>query len=161
MFNSKSASYSFGETVREIVEPLCQSEQIEFVHAERVSDRGRTIVRIYIDRQPGGITISDCVNMNKQMGYLLDVHLEDIGSYNLEISSPGPNRPLTKISDFERFKGKMANVEIAEPVNGRKKFKGLIDGIENGHIILTIDQQTVKIGYDQISKARLSATHGE
>lgn len=160
MLKVKSDICSFSETVKKIVEPTCQAQQIEFVHAERVSDRGRTIVRIYLDK-PDGITIEDCVYMNRELGDLLDVNLEDIGPYHLEISSPGPNRPLTKISDFERFKGKRVSVEIAEPLNGRKKFKGSLEGIENGNIILTIDQQTVTIEYSKISKARLSATHGE
>ncbi|MBF0378172.1 MAG: ribosome maturation factor RimP [Desulfamplus sp.] len=161
MFKGKSETCcSFGETVRKIVEPLCETEQIEFVHAERLSDRGKTTIRIYIDKQ-GGVTIDDCVNINRQLGDILDVNLEDIGHYNLEISSPGPNRPLTKMSDFERFKGKKVNLEITEPINGRKKFKGLIEGIDDRYIILNIDQQIVKIEYDKISKARLSATHGE
>ncbi|MBF0234184.1 MAG: ribosome maturation factor RimP [Desulfamplus sp.] len=161
MFKSKSDTCSFSETVRKIVEPLCQMEQIEFVHAERVSDRGRIVIRIYLDKT-GGITIADCILMNRHLGDLLDVHLENPGPYHLEISSPGPNRPLTKMEDFERFKGKRVSIETAELVNGRKKYKGFIDGIENGNILLlTIDQQTVKIEYDKISKARLSATHGE
>jgi len=160
MVKGERDTCSFSETVREITEPLCQTEQIEFVHAERVSDRGRTIVRIYLDK-PGGITIEDCVYMNRQLGDLLDINLEDLGSYNLEISSPGPNRPLTKISDFERFRGKQVRVEIAEPINGRKKFKGSLEGIENGNVFLTIDQQRVIIEYNKISKARLSSTHGE
>lgn len=160
MFKGKNETCSFGETVRKIVEPLCEIAQIEFVHAERLSDRGKTTIRIYIDKQ-GGVTIDDCVSMNRQLGDILDVNLEDIGQYNLEISSPGPNRPLTKISDFERFKGKKVNLEIAESINGRKKFKGLIEGIDDRNIILNIDQQIVKIEYDKISKAKLSATHGE
>ncbi|MBF0468937.1 MAG: ribosome maturation factor RimP [Desulfamplus sp.] len=160
MFKEKRGPSCFSDTIKRIVEPLCQAEQMEFVHAQRVSDRGKIIIRIYLDKT-GGITIADCVLMNRRLGDLLDVNLEDFGPYNLEISSPGPNRPLTKIEDFERFKGKRVNIEIAEPVNGRKKFKGLLDGTENGNIILIIDQQTVKIEYDKISKARLSATHGE
>ena len=160
MCKERSDTCSFGETIRKIVEPLCESEKIEFVYAERVSDRGRTVIRIYLDKE-GGITIDDCVNMNRQFGDILDVNLEDIGKYNLEVSSPGPRRPLIKISDFERFKGSQVNVEITEPLNGRKKFKGLLEGIEGDNIVLNIDQQTVKIEYDKISKARLSASHGE
>ncbi len=161
----KDDTCSFGETVRKIAEPLCEAEQIEFVHAERLSDRGRTIVRVYIDKK-GGITIDDCVNINRLLGDILDLHLDDIGHYNLEVSSPGPNRPLTKIADFERFKGKQINLEIVEPINGRKKFKGLLEGIEDKNIFLninnnTLEQQIVKIEYDNISKARLAATHGE
>ncbi|MBF0301496.1 MAG: ribosome maturation factor RimP [Desulfamplus sp.] len=160
MLKEKNNTCSFGETVRKIAEPLCEAEQIEFVHAERLSDRGRTIIRIYLDKECG-ITIDDCVNMNRQIGDILDVHLEDIGHYNLEISSPGPRRPLTKMSDFERFKGKQISLEVTESINGRKKFKGLLEGIEDENIILTIEQQTVKIEYDNVSKARLAATHGE
>ncbi len=160
MSEVKKNFYSFNETVKQLVEPLCNAEQIEFVYAERLSDRGRTIVRIYLDKE-GGIKIDDCVSMNRQIGNILDIHLDDINHYNLEVSSPGPNRPLTKVSDFERFKGNMISLEIAEPVNGRKRFKGLLEGIENGDIILNIDQQRVTIEFDNVAKARLAATHGE
>ncbi|MBF0389911.1 MAG: ribosome maturation factor RimP [Desulfamplus sp.] len=160
MLKGISDARSFSEFIRKIVEPLCQAQKIEFVYAEHLHDRGRAIIRISLDKD-GGITIDDCVSMNRQLGDVIDIHLEDIGHYNLEISSPGPNRPLTKISDFERFKGKRVNLEIAEPINGRKKFKGLLDGVVDNDIILIIDQQRVEIGYDNIAKAKLLATHGE
>ncbi len=160
MGKHKNCADSVVAAIKEIADPLCQSENMEFVHAESLSDRGGTLIRIYLDK-PGGITIDDCVYMNRQLGDLFDVHLGDIGPYRLEISSPGARRPLTKPSDFERFKGEHAKVEIVVPVDGRKHFSGLIEGIEERKITLAIDQQRVNIEFDQIKKARLSALHGE
>ena len=143
------------EQVKELAVPLCNSEQFEFVHAECVSDRGTTVVRLYVDK-PGGITIDDCVYLNRELGDLMDVHLEGIEAYRLEVSShQAPNRPLTKPDDFQRFKGQMVRVETVQPIDGRKRFKGLLGGMMDKNIILTLDQSRVEIPYDQIGKARL------
>ncbi len=151
---------SIVETVRDVAEPLCQSENIEFVHVDALSDRGGTILRIYLDK-PGGITIDDCVYMNRQLGDLLDVHLDAMGPYRLEVSSPGPKRPLTKPSDFERFKGEYAVVELVMPVDGRRRFTGCIESSDASEVVLIIDGEHRSFGFDRIKKARLSGTHGE
>lgn len=148
------------ETVRGIAEPLCQSENMEFVHVESLSDRGGTILRIYLDK-PGGITIDDCVYMNRQLGDLFDVHLDEMGPYRLEISSPGPKRPLNKSEDFDRFKGECAVVELLMPVNGRRRFTGTIVASDASEVILSVDGERYAFELDRIKKARLSGTHGE
>ncbi len=160
MGKQKKCADSVVDAIKEIAVPLCQSENMEFVHAESLSDRGGTLIRIYLDKT-GGITIDDCVYMNRQLGDLFDIHLGDIGHYRLEISSPGIRRPLTDPSDFERFKGKHAKVEIMLPVDGRRHFSGFIEGIQERKITLIVDQQRVNIEFDQIKKARLSGVHGE
>ncbi|MBF0200115.1 MAG: ribosome maturation factor RimP [Desulfamplus sp.] len=148
------------DAVKGVAEPLCLSENMEFVHAEYLVDGGGPVLRIYLDK-PGGIGIDDCVYMNRQLGDLLDIELQDIGSYRLEISSPGPRRPLTKPLDFERFRGESARVEIMAPSDTRKRFTGVIDGVEGDSVTLLVDGQAVMIKFDQIKRARLSGAHGE
>ncbi len=162
MVKQKTCVGSVIETIKEIAEPLCQSENIEFVYAETLSECGSALVRIYIDKL-GGITIDDCIYMSRQLGDLFDIHLEDVEPYRLEVSSPGLNRPLTKPSDFERFKGEYVNVEIVPfEKNGQKRFAGLNDGIEGDIVTLIVDRQRVYIKFAQIKKAKLSgAAHGE
>ena len=141
--------------IEEVAEPLCFAEGFELVHVERLSDQGGMLVRIYLDK-PGGITIDDCVHMTRQLGDLIDVHLEDIDSYRLEISSPGSKRPLKKTADFERFKGKKVKIETAELIDGRKRFTGILNGIQNGRVEVVVNKNTIAFQFEQISKSRLA-----
>ena len=141
--------------IEEVAEPLCLAEGFELVHVERLSDRGGMLVRIYLDK-PGGITIDDCVHMTRQLGDLIDVHLEDIDSYRLEISSPGSKRPLKKAADFERFKGKKVKIETFELIDGRKRFTGILNGIQNGRVEVVVNKNTIAFQFEQISKSRLA-----
>ena len=145
--------------VREVTEPLCEAEGFELVHVEFQPEAGGRILRLYIDK-PGGVTLDDCVNISRQVSDLLDISFEDLGSYNLEVSSPGLERPLGKQSDYDRFKGRMIKIKTSQPINGRKNFKGILSGISGGVVSVSIDGQTVVIPYKEISKARL-VIHGE
>ncbi|MBW1849854.1 MAG: ribosome maturation factor RimP [Deltaproteobacteria bacterium] len=127
---------------------------MELVHIEYQRERGGRKLRFYIDK-PGGVTLDDCVNINRQSGDLLDVILEDTGPYNLEVSSPGPERPLGKETDFERFRGRTARIKTTQRVDGRKKFKGVLMGISKGTVNLRVEDQTVFIPFGEISRARL------
>jgi ribosome maturation factor RimP len=86
----------------------------------------------------------------------LDVNLDDAGPYNLEVTSPGPERPLAKIQDFDRFKGHRAKIKIRGILNGQKNFKGVILGVTGDQVRLQMDEQTITIPYADISKARLT-----
>ena len=143
------------EKIEKLVEPLCLAEDIEFVHSECVGANGTRIVRIFMDRQ-GGITIDDCVNMSRKIGDLIDVFIEDIGPYRLEISSPGTERPLKKKSDFQRFTGNKVRVETFELIDGRKKFTGILKSFSNDVAGLSINGKTIGIPHGQIKKARLA-----
>ncbi len=89
--------------VKELAEPLCESEGVELVYVEYQPEAAGMILRLYIDK-PKGVTIDDCIYINRQLGDILDVNLENAGTYRLEVSSPGPDRPLCKKIDFNRFK---------------------------------------------------------
>ncbi|MFZ0611677.1 MAG: ribosome maturation factor RimP [Desulfobacterales bacterium] len=142
-----------------IAEPLCDAEGIELVFVEFHSEPAGRVVRVYIDK-PGGITLDDCAAVSRQLTDVLDVSLEDMGAYNLEVSSPGPERPLGRVADFERFKGKKIRVQTSRPLDGRKSFTGILAGFMNGQVTLMIDKETVSIPHTAIKRARL-INHGD
>ena len=141
--------------VRSMVKPLCASEGLELVHVEFQRESSGRILRLYIDK-PDGINVNDCVSVSRQMGDLLDVNVEDIGPYSLEVTSPGPERPLAKQEDFDKFKGSRAKIKTSRPLNGQKNFTGVLRGISGEQVNLQIGEQTVAIPYQDISKARLA-----
>lgn len=137
-----------------LAEPLCLSEGLELVHVEyRREPAGRTL-RLYLDK-PGGVTLDDCVNVSRQLGDLLDVGLETEVSYRMEVSSPGAQRPLGRLGDFERFKGSRAKVRTAQAILGRKNFTGTLQGISGMSVLLLVDNQSMSIAFTDIVKAHL------
>lgn len=146
--------------VRRLAERLCEAEGMELVHVEFQRETAGRILRLYID-QPGGVTLEDCVNISRQAGDLLDVNLEDIGPYNLEVSSPGSDRPLSLESDYDRFKGNVARVKTRRPIGGQKNFKGVLAGVTAGKLLLSIGDKTVAIPLQEIQRARLVDYDGE
>ncbi len=141
--------------VKDLIEPLCEAEGMELVHLEFQREAVGRILRLYID-SPGGVKLDDCVRVSRQSGDLLDVYLENTGPYSLEVSSPGPSRPLVKKLDFERFKGSRTRIMTAQPIEGQKNFKGVLLGISDGIVKLSIDDKIVAIPYQEITKARLA-----
>jgi ribosome maturation factor RimP len=143
-----------------LAEPMCESEGLELVHLEYQREPSGWIMRLYIDK-PGGITLDDCANVSHQMNVLLDVHLDEIGPYNLEVTSPGPDRPLAKKQDFERFKGNPAKIRTIRPYEGQKNFKGVLMGVSGAQVKLLVGEETVQILLRDISKASLINFTGE
>ena len=152
-FNKASEQKVLGRA-RELLEPMCEAEGLELIHIEYQREAGGRILRLYIDR-PGGVTLDDCVGVSRQSGDLLDVYLDDIGPYRLEVSSPGSNRPLGKKIDYERFKGNRVKIVTAQPINGQKNFKGILLGMTDGVVSLSIDDTTVSIPHKEIARAHL------
>jgi ribosome maturation factor RimP len=138
----------------ELVEPVCRYDGIELVHVEFQGEPGGKILRLYIDK-PGGVTLDDCVQLSRSMGDLLDVNLEDIGPYRLEVTSPGPNRPVSKKEDFKRFKGRQIKLKTIRPQDGRRNFSGVLMGISDGKVSLSIDDRVTIIPFESILKANL------
>ena len=146
--------------VNTLAEPLCENEGMELVHVEYQRESAGWVLRLYID-QPGGVRLEDCSRVSRQLGDLIDVTVENIGPYSLEVSSPGINRPLGKTSDYERFKGNMARIRTSVPVDRQKKFEGILSGLKDGVVILLIDDKTVAIPFQTITRARLVNYNGE
>ncbi|MCP4690847.1 MAG: ribosome maturation factor RimP [Desulfobacterales bacterium] len=140
--------------VRRFAEPACESEGMELVHVEFQREAGGRIIRLYIDK-PGGILLDDCSNLSRQVSDFLDVGVQLEGAYNLEVTSPGVERPLVKAADFEKFAGRTARVKTARPIQGRKNYKGILRGVRGEAVRLTVDGETVDLPLEDIARARL------
>ncbi|MCD4721697.1 MAG: ribosome maturation factor RimP [Desulfobacula sp.] len=143
------------EKIKEVAQPLCQAENFELVHLEIVNSDGEKIVRLFLDK-PGGIRLDDCIYISRQLSDLMDVHIENIGSYRLEVSSPGPNRPLNKKEDFHRFKGERVKIKTNELIENQKKFTGILEIINDDSVVIAVDGKRVEISDHVISKAMLA-----
>ena len=129
--------------VRKVTEPIIEAFGMELLKVEMLTKRKGKILRLYIDKE-GGVSLNDCIKISRQINPVLDIENVIPGSYTLEVSSPGMDRPLTKEKDFLKYKGKKARIQIKEPIENRKNFQGkivdvkekvLVFGIEEGKII--------------------------
>lgn len=117
-------------------------------------DTRSRILRVYIDRE-GGIRLDDCSRVSHQVSGMLDVEDPIPGSYQLEISSPGLDRPLFTLEHFERFRGHLVRIHTVRPVAARRKFKGRISGVDGDIVQLEDDRGRHEIPFDLIDRARL------
>lgn len=125
-------------TVAAIIEPALLGSGFRLVRVQISGAEGRTL-QIMAERADGTMTINDCERVSREVSALLDVADPIQGAYRLEVSSPGIDRPLVRPSDFEDWAGYEAKIELKEPVDGRKRFRGLIEGFEDGEIRLDVD----------------------
>jgi ribosome maturation factor RimP len=144
------------KTVTALVEPVCAAAGLELVLAEFRREPAGRILRLYIDRPDGGVTLDDCTHISRQVTDLLDVSLADIGPYNLEVSSPGVDRPLVKPGDYQRFADHQVRIRLHEPVDGRKTFKGTISTVTDETVQIKTATETVSFDFSQIDRARLA-----
>ena len=138
----------------QLLQPLIEDMGYEFVGLEHRSNPKNPVLVIYIDR-PEGIAVDDCENVSREVAALLDVEDPIPGHYNLEVSSPGLDRPLFTLQQFERFRGEQAKVSLYAPLDGRRKFKGTILGATEGVVKLEQDGTEVELDMGNIAKARL------
>ena len=117
-----------------------------------IINRGE-LLRIFIDK-PSSITIEDCVSVTNQLKHILTVE-EDIIFDRLEVSSPGINRVIKKLQDFEKFKGERIKIKTRSPIEERKNFAGVLQGVKKDLILIEFNSTLVEISLDNIEKARL------
>ncbi len=142
------------DQVREIVEPIIQSEGMELVDLEyRREHRGR-VLRLFIDRE-GGVTISDCASISHEVDRNLDVAGIPSEPYTLEVSSPGLTRPLRAEADFRRFTNRLIKLRTAVSIDDRKSFKGKLLGCHDGLIEIEEKDRVIEVPLSQIIKANL------
>jgi ribosome maturation factor RimP len=142
--------------IEEIAQRVAQSEGLEVVEVEVKGGGAHRFVRISIDK-PEGVTHGDCELVSQQVGTILDV--EDVvpgGRYTLEVSSPGVERKLVKLQDYERFQGKKVKVTLRDPIGGRRNWEGTLAGMEEGLIRLDVERgDPVRFPFEQVHKANL------
>lgn len=110
------------------------------------------LVRIFID-SPRGISVGDCARVSHHLSRAFAV--EGVDYERLEVSSPGLDRPLKRVEDFARFTGRDATVRLKLPRDGRRRFEGRIEGVEDGRIVLEVDGVRQVLAFDEIDRARL------
>ncbi len=106
----------------------------------------------------GGIEVDDCAAISTAISAVLDVEDPILDAYTLEVSSPGIDRPLTRLKDFEAFEGYEARLETAELIDGRKRFKGVLAGVEGNEVLINIEEGTIGLDFDWLSDAKLILT---
>ena len=139
--------------VHEILEKTVSGLGYELVDVER-SPRGR-VLRVFIDQpgKPRGVDVEDCALVSNQLSRVLLV--ENIDYDRLEVSSPGIDRPLKKEADFERFAGSEITLKLRLPVDGRRNFSGVLQGVHEGKVRLQIDSGELVFDLINVDKARL------
>lgn len=145
----------------EIVRPVIEGMGFELVRL-RLTGGNTPTMQIMADRPGGGIEIDDLAEINTALGALLDVEDPIESEYTLEVSSPGIDRPLTRLADFDTWAGWLARIETAELIEGRKRFKGVLGGTEGDEVLIEIDDRgqkvTIGLTFDLIADARLVLT---
>jgi ribosome maturation factor RimP len=141
------------DRLTQLIEPIIEGLGYELVGIE--FDARTRVLRVYID-QESGIQLDDCSRVSYQISGMLDVEDPIPGKYQLEISSPGLDRPLVKPHDFERFRGATARIQLRAPVDNQRRFQGELAGID-GDFVLIDEQQRgrLRLPFDAIEKARL------
>jgi ribosome maturation factor RimP len=140
--------------LRGLIEPAVRMLGYDLVAIEQFSQGGGQTLRIYIDKE-GGVTLDDCERVSHQVSGVLDVEDAIEGRYVLEVSSPGLDRPLSAAKDFERFSGRQVKLRTYAPVDGQRNFKGLLQGVVDGRVLIEVDGRRISLPLDGIEKARL------
>jgi ribosome maturation factor RimP len=151
------AKTAIDRRLADIVAPAVEALGFELVRLRLMSGKTRTL-QIMVDRPEGGIEIQDCADVSTTVSAVLDVDdpLED--AYVLEVSSPGIDRPLTRLKDFDTWSGYEARIETSELIDGRKRFKGILAGTEGDEVLIEIEEGTIGLQFDWLSDAKLVLT---
>ncbi|WP_198264646.1 ribosome maturation factor RimP [sulfur-oxidizing endosymbiont of Gigantopelta aegis] len=146
------------QQLEELLEPIVSSMDYEFVGLEFMSQGRHSTLRVFIDAEDG-VGVDDCAEVSRQLSAVLDVEDPITTEYALEISSPGLNRPLFKLAQYERFIGEDVKFKTIRPQleNGQRKFTGKIIAIENNNIIFEIDGDNLSVPFSDIDKANIVA----
>lgn len=136
----------------DMIAPVVESMQLQFWGLE-FSARGKhSLLRIYIDHE-NGINVDDCANVSRQISSVLDVEDPISQEYVLEVSSPGMDRPLFNVEQFEQYKGNIIDVRLRMAFEGRRKFKGQLTGVEDNDVVMIVDDHEYLLPIDSIDRA--------
>ena len=135
--NTLIAKAAIDRRLAEIITPVIEDLGFELVRVRLMSGKTTTL-QVMADRPQGGIEVDDLAQINTALGAVLDVEDPILDEYTLEVSSPGIDRPLTRLKDFEAFEGYEAKIETEELIDGRRRFKGELAGIEGDEVLINV-----------------------
>jgi len=144
----------------DIVRPTVEGMGYALVRLRLLSGGGATLQIMAERASDGGMEVEDCAELSRALSAVLDVEDPLDGHYNLEVSSPGIDRPLTRFQDFDRFEGWEAKLETEELIDGRKRFKGILAGVDEdeGEVLIDIAEGTVGLKFEWLAEAKLILT---
>ncbi|MDH3747436.1 MAG: ribosome maturation factor RimP [Gammaproteobacteria bacterium] len=162
IFCLKTVSYLLNQTIKRmtgddltaLLEPTIERLGYELADLEASLSGGSCVIRVFIDH-PDGIGLDDCEKVSLAVSALLDVEDPVPGHYDLEVSSPGLNRKLTKNEHFQRYTGETVKVQMRFPIAGRKRFRGVLKASDDEHIVVEVDGQSHTLPMETIDTARL------
>jgi len=140
-----------------IIAPVIEDMGYELVRVRLMSGKSKTL-QIMADKPDGGIEVDDCARISTAVSAVLDVEdpLED--AYTLEVSSPGIDRPLTRLKDFDVWAGHDAKVETTDLIDGRRRFRGILAGTDGDDVLIDIEEGTIGLRFEWLSDAKLILT---
>jgi ribosome maturation factor RimP len=145
--------------VTEMIEPSIDAEGYDLVQLKWIEAGKRPTLQIMAEKKGyGGMLVEDCTKISRMVSVLLDVEDPISGAYNLEVSSPGIDRPLIKPEDFAHYLGHLVSIKTTISLDGRKRFKGILDEIEGNIISVDIDNDRYEIALEAIESAKLVLT---
>ncbi len=137
-----------------IIKPIVVSLEYSLWGVEYISRGRNSLLRIYIDRE-SGISLEDCETVSRQVSAVLDVEDPIMDEYTLEVSSPGLDRPLFDLEQYLAFAGATVKVRLRVPFEGRRKYQGVIKGVEDQDVVLVADGHEFLLPIDSIDKAQV------
>jgi ribosome maturation factor RimP len=157
MTNDLIAKSAIDRRLAEIITPEIEALGFELVRVRLMTGR-ESMLQVMADRPDGGIEVDDCAAISNAISAVLDVEDPILEAYTLEVSSPGIDRPLTRLKDFDTFEGYEAKLETHELIDGRRRFKGELAGIDGDEVLINLEEGTVGLKFDWLSDAKLVLT---
>lgn len=149
------------ERILALAEPIAVDLGLNIVRVRVMAGKRRT-VQIMVERLSDGLaSVENCADLSRELSAVMEVEDPIAEAYALEVSSPGLDRPLTALADFTTYEGYVARLELDRMVEGRKRFRGVLAGVEDGHVDINLDGEadsTASIPFDWISEAKLLIT---
>ena len=137
-----------------VIAPVVEDLGFELVRVRLLSGKSRTL-QIMAERPDGGMEVDDCAAISTAVSATLDVEDPIEDAYTLEVSSPGIDRPLTRMKDFSAWSGCEAKLETSELIDGRKRFRGMLHGVGEDEVLVEVDEGIIGLKFDWLSDARL------
>ena len=138
----------------ELFEPVVKGMGYDLIEIEHFPNPKHGVLRLYIDKE-GGVNVDDCSTVSRQVSALIDVEDPVSGQFNLEISSPGADRPLRRLVDFQRFIGSLVKLKTVMPLEGQRNFKGRLLEASEETVVIETDDEEISLPMSAIDKARI------
>ncbi len=146
----------FEQKLTDMLRPAVEETGKSLLGVEYISAGNNSVLRLFIDHE-NGINVDDCAEVSRQVGAILDVEDPISSEYNLEVSSPGVDKPLFEMAHFKSVIGETVNIKLLMPLNGRRKFKGTLTAIESDTLIVEVDGIDYELVINNVDKANLVA----